>query len=218
MPFKKLIFSSALVLVTILLPACGGPDHLDVYQQLERPPQLEITPSTEVAAITDESVISNGLGNNIKLVGNKTAPLLKLNLEFDNTWQVLEKVLKHQKIAITDHDREQGQYLVNFDTDSYQTESGFFTGIGEKLFTESFGLRKYQLTVKQVGESTQIIAKDIGAITTEADREDGIEEVVDPKLKGPADSEFRLITALYKHLRDGFVEPEMRQRKGGLLN
>ncbi|MEQ1636121.1 MAG: outer membrane protein assembly factor BamC [Methylococcales bacterium] len=214
MQLKKIIARFGFVVATILLQACGGTDHVDVYEQLERPPQLAIVPSTEVATITDETVISNGLGDNVKLVGKKDAPLLKLNLDFDNTWQVLGKILHHRKIAITDHDREQGQYLVNFDTNKYQENSGFFEGLGEKMFADDFGLRKYQLSVKQVGKSTIIIPKDMGAITTEADREEQVDEVLDPKLKGPADSEFRLISVLYKSLRDGFVEPEMRHERG----
>lgn len=200
-------------LAATLLTACSGSGPVDAVDQLARPPQLVVTPSSEPPTITDETVISNGLGKNVKLLGKKTAAILKLNMDFDNAWQLLGKVLRLHKITITDHDREQGHYLVNFDTDAYKAEAGFFSGLSERLFTESYGLRKYRLTMKQTGESTFIIATDIGAITTEADVEDGVDEVVDSKVKGPDDSEFRLVSTLYKTLRDGFVEPEVQHKR-----
>lgn len=211
---RKIIPHSRWLLLASLLQACGGEAPVDVYEQLERPPQIAITPSTEAPHIDDENIVRNGLGNNIKMLGKKNAPLLKLNLDFDNAWLIVDKALRFKKITITDHDREQGYYLVNFDTDTYKPDTGFLEGLGSQLFSENFGLRKYQLSLKQIGKFTIIVTKDLGAITKEADPEENEDEVVDPKIKAPEDSQMRLISTLYTTLRDGFVEPEVKSKNG----
>ena len=215
MHIKQLV---SIALTALLIQACSSePKTMDAFDHLERPPQLKITPHTdvsEVASITDEMQAHNGLSNKISLQGNKSAPVLKLSMDFDNTWQLLRKVLSHQKIAITDHDRDRGHYLVTFDTDTYRADEGFFSGLSDKVFTDSYGLRKYQLAVTNQNKYTHITAIDIGAVTTEADPDDAIEEIVDTHVKGPEDSALRLLTTLYKSLHDGFVEPEMRHGRG----
>lgn len=200
-----------------LLVGCGG-NSLDAYEQLAQPPQVDKSPSPEIelAAIEDETITSNGLGSKILLVGNKTTPTLKLKVDFDHAWLLLGKVLRHQKLLVTDHDRDQGQYLVTFDTNIFKADTGFFEGISDSVFGDNYGLRKYQLTVKQASRFTVIVAKDIGAITTEADPEDNIVEVVNANSDGPEDTEWRILSGIYKNMRDGFVEAEMQHKKGFL--
>lgn len=215
MDLKRIRLKMIAFAVVSLLQGCGG-KSLDAYERLEQPPQIITTPSPEVAAIDDETITSNGLGSKIILVGSKATPTLKLNVDFDHAWLLLGKVLHYQKILVTDHDREQGQYLVTFDTSRHQQDTGFFAGLSDKVFGESYGLRKYQLTVKQASRFTIIVAKDIGEVTTEANPEDNVYEVVDAQSKGPEDTEWRILSGIYKNLRDGFVEAEIQPKKGFL--
>jgi hypothetical protein len=214
MQVKKLSVSVKCIVIAILLQACGGKDPIDAYEQLERPPQIAITPSAESIAVADEKLVSNGLGDKIQRLGKKSSPLLKLNLDFDNTWLLLDKVLRHLKIRVSDHDRERGHYLVSFGTDASKENDSFWPGLTNLFFADKIKLRKYQLSVMQAGAFTDIIAKDVGAVTIEADPDEHIEEVVDQKIKGAADSEAQLLSVLYKHLHDGFVESEKSHKKG----
>jgi uncharacterized lipoprotein len=171
-------------------------------------------PSFELPAIVDENVATNGLGERVKLQGKKSAPYLTLVLDFDRTWQLLNKVFNQRKIAVTDHDREQGLYLVNFDVDTADQDEGFLASLGSSVFADKFGVRKYQLRVTHEGAQSRVVASDLGAITTEAEPEEEIQEVVDKTIKGPEDSTLRLLTTLHKIIREGFIEPEVRHGRG----
>lgn len=206
-----------LLTLSLLLPltACStDPSPVDPFEQLERPPKLARVPSHELPAIVDENVATNGLGERVKLQGKKSAPYLTVAMDFDRTWQLLNKVFNQRNIAVTDHDREQGLYLVNFDVDSADPDEGFFSSLGSSVFADKYGLRKYQLRVTYVGAQTRVVASDLGAITTEADPEEEIQEVVNKSVKGPEDSTLRLLSTLHKIIREGFVEPEVRHGRG----
>lgn len=195
------------LLSVLLLSACSGERQLDAYEQLERPPQVpNMQPAIEEAEISEESVTTDGLGPKVKMVGKKTAPLLRLSVGFDSAWQAVNTVLRHEKITITDHDRQQGYYQVTFNLDAHAEDKGLLFDLGDKLFGDSFGLRKYQINLRRTEKHIYILASDLGAVTTEADA--GVEEVVDSHSKGPEDSEWRLLSVLYKGLRDGYAEEE----------
>lgn len=230
MQIKQLLINAASLLLLIgLLQACSGNSHKsDAYEKLEEPPQIVSAHITEAPGIEDETLITNGLGEKVIIQGSDISPVLILSMEFDNAWLILEQVLKHEKILVTDRNREQGYYLVSFDTDSYAPEDSnkpeesvspdgypesggsFLENLNRSFFAKNYGLRKYQLSVKQPGKQTLVTAKDLGAITTPKDEADGKEEVVDESVKGPENSKRRLLATLYKRLHDGFTESEKR--------
>ncbi len=218
-------------LMILLLPACGSKHH-DAYELLERPPQLAINPNIQTPKIIDETLVTNGLGDRVNLSGSQYAPILTLSMNFETSWEILEQVMKHKNFMLTDRNRSDGIFLVTFDTDAYQASNeketkkdeplegtydadgvyssdhglmGLLTG---SLFSSKTSFRKYQLTVKQVGNNTLVIAKDIGAVTTQKNISDNTDEVVDASISGPDDSQRRLLSTLYKYLHDGFSERE----------
>lgn len=219
----KQLLNVTLIILTI--PACGGGKH-DAYELLERPPQLAINPSNEAPKIVDQTVVTNGLGDKVNLSGGQN-PILTISTNFETSWEMLEQVMKHKNFMITDRNRADGTFLVTFNTDAYPSDDkdeplkgshdangvyssnqglmGLLTG---SMFSSSSSLRKYQLTVKQIGTNTLVITKDIGAVTTQKNIADDVDEVVDASISGPSDSQRRLLATLYKYLHDGFSERE----------
>ncbi len=216
MYIKRLSGSTQCILLVALLQACGGTKNhspVDAYEQLERPPQMAITPSTEDANPADENLAHKGLGNKIQLLGEKSSPLLKLSVDFDNAWLLLEKALHHQKITITDHDREHGHFLVNFAPESSKEDEGLWAEFTGLFFDKKVNLRKYLLSVRWADQYTEVVVKDVGAVTTEADAEKQVGEVVDKTIKGAPNGKWQLLSALYKNLHDGFAEDTEKRQK-----
>lgn len=213
-----------LLFTSLLLISCAGSNAgiQNAYEKLEVPPEIVAIPSKEVATDKDDKLRTNGLGTKVSLQGSDEVSLLVVEDDFDKTWAFLEQVLRHNKIMITDRNRDQGYLWVNFDTGKYDSEEGvysagdgvyasedgFLSGLSHTFLGKTSNWRKYQLSVKKMDkpEFTQISAVDKGAITKFADRREKIEEVVDPKIAGPENSQKRILSVLYKSLQEGFEE------------
>lgn len=195
------------MLSMVFLQACSSSKTVDHFEKLEEPPEIVTLPSTEIASIDQETAITEGLGNNVSLLGKENTPIITVSMDFENTWQLLDHILKHEKMLITDRNRDEGYYLVSFDLDEYaKTDKGFLDRVNQSLFTSNLGIRKYQLTVRGVGKQTMISAQDLGLVTKAGDEDGYSQEIIDSSNKGPENSQRLILSAIYKDLHDGFKE------------
>lgn len=221
--YHKTLLFTAIVLMLMFVAACSNTNKLDPYDTLQVPPQIIPIPSKEVALDKDDKLLTQGLGDKVKLLSNATAPMLVVEESFEKTWERLEQVLRHHKIRVTELNRDQGYLWVNFDVDkfagdnvgaysagdgTYTSGSGLLEGFSHSWFGSKYGFRKYQLLVKTSSQQTvtHITASDMGAITKLADKKEKIEEVVDAKISGPDDSPQLLLKTIFTSLHDGYTE------------
>ena len=191
------------------LQACSSSKTVDHFEKLEEPPEIVTISHPEPASIDQETAITEGLGNNVSLLGKENTPIITVSMDFEKTWQLLDHVLKHEKMLITDHNRDEGYYLVNFDLDAYaKADKSFLERVTHTLFTDNLGIRKYQLTVRGVGKQTMITAEDLGSVAKAKTDEANTDGIVDSENKGPENSQRLILSVIYKDLHDGFKEQD----------
>ncbi len=192
------------------LAACStsSKPEIDPYEVLAAPPQLIVKPLLEAPSTKSDKLVTKGLGDKAVLHGPEEMPKIEIDESFDNTWQLLEQILRNQKITVTDRNRDKGYWLVNFDLEQMHANSGFWHNVDHSLFGQNLGLRKYQITVRRMENKplTEIRVNDLGAITRPANKEEKIDELVDANSPAPQDSQMRLLSVLFKRLHDGFEE------------
>lgn len=207
-------------LLPAALVACSA-DAPEPYEILAKPPQIVVIP-TENASSTEDKIRTKGLGDKVTLNTAVSPPVIEVNESKETTWDLVEHALRHQRISMSDRNRDKGYVLVNYtvdvdaetirNTDGVAEEEGLLSGF---FNSKNESLHKFQLNIKPVeGKSiTRISTKDLGAITRLAKPKEDITEVVDPKADSPKNSEEQLLSTLYKLLRDGYDESSsLRER------
>lgn len=155
-------FRVKLVLVSVsclYVLACAPPRQYQDNSSLEKPPQLAVnkTKYTVDDSVTD---IAKGLGDKVSLTDN----VLLLKQPFNSAWGTLEQALKLNNIAITDRNREQGRYYVQYDPDEVEDKAeGFLAQASFFIFQDEYERLPYVLQMVQSSEGVKIKATAIDA-------------------------------------------------------
>lgn len=165
---------------------------------LEVPPGYHIR-AAELKAATvaapEKIEQKKGLGDQVSLSGAENQAILTLDKNFDRAWIIVVKALKLADLKITDRNRDEGTYHVNYDPDTAAsnniTEQFIFT-----LFNDQFEENSYLLTLLEEDQKVTISAQlrppiiDPELYQDEEDREP------------PIDASSQLINYLYTTIRD----------------
>lgn len=196
------------VLVSLCLVSCGTVEdpHYRDTSRLELPPNLQPgRESIQQKTSDEEGVIRDsdgrkGLGSLVSMSAAEP-PTLKLEQPFDVAWNTLASAFRQSKLEIRDRDRDKGLYYVEFDPDDYVPEDASVLGRMGNLLADDYSKAVYVLTVtREDGETAVTAAKASSA------EQGGLAGAVDEKEK--PDGAERLLSFLYRKLRDGWTEKE----------
>jgi len=191
---KKIYF-----LLLLFLVSCSDTKNTR-YQDtstLEMPPEMEIVEKPAVAEPKIiEDIVDKGLGDSVVLSGPTEEPLIKIKKMFDRSWGIVEQALKLNEIEITDKNREEGVFYVNFDPDA-QTSDGseLFDGMTFSFFNDEYEEAAYKLTVVWRESNTEVNAELAGQTNMDMLNDD-------EDFGGSVDAGAKLIKKLYKTIRD----------------
>tara|TARA_Y100000741_G_scaffold237786_1_gene181976 strand:- start:1106 stop:1831 length:726 start_codon:yes stop_codon:yes gene_type:complete len=76
---------------------------------------------------------------------------IELNLEYSRSWAAVDRALKEALITVSDLDRDQGVFFVEFS--KQEEEKGFI----RRLFSRESFKGKYQVIIKEVNENTCMV-------------------------------------------------------------
>ncbi len=163
---------------------------------LEQPPEMEIVEPAKVEPQRNEQENLTGLGDVVSLSTEDGEAVILVKKIFDRSWDMVGQTLELIQVEVTDKNREQGVYYVNFDADQQSSKD---KGLMEKTFflfeDDDYEEAAYKLFVKWNENNTEV--------STEL-----VEKVEDDFLdeKGDFDSKEdggeKLIHLLYKTMRD----------------
>lgn len=178
-----------------ILVGCGSVQSYQDTSALENPPELEIV---KVPYPKNKRDVDMGLGDVVLLVGGTK---IFLKQSFNRAWGTLETALEFNDIKITDRNRKEGRYYVQYDPDTYKDKDK-----EEALL----GLAAFFLFQNQYNEATYLIhiAKHLQGVSIKIDLS---EEKIPDLLDDGEDLEFddeqddgsrRLLRHLYVTLRN----------------
>lgn len=210
-PFRSFRLLGCGMVTGCLLVACGNQPKVDAYENIQQPPDLQITPSFDTQQGKNDALLKKGLGEQIKLNENMRGSVLLLTLDKDTALQVLESALEYHHIEIIDQNHEQGYVVVqikgekpasakadatdeHYDADGvYSSGEGFLNNISGMLSSKpteagSEEIYQYKLSAKQKEGVTVISALPVKLAYK-------VQSVTQQK---------QLFLTLYKSLREGF--------------
>lgn len=195
---KTLKIALFLIIAAHILSACTEIKSTK-YQDtshLESPPEMEIIETAKAKVEYQEEKEVTGIGKHVVLAGTTKNPVLKIKKLFDRSWSIVEQALKLNEVKVTDKNRDQGVFYVDFDPDSKDDkDSG---SISFSLFSDDFEEASYKLTVIWRESDTEVSAE--LTQTESSDLLDDDEDKVD--FDSSIDSGAILIKTLYKTIRD----------------
>ena len=153
---KQQILITRLLLMSCLLwqAGCTQNKKFQDNSALEKPPQLEIIETAQEPVI-DENV-NTGLGEAVILSGGK----LILKQPFNKAWNTLGTALEFMNIEITDRNRENGEYFVNYDPDNANRKNGeLLDDVSFFLFEDQYANAPYKLNVSKKEESVEVTSE-----------------------------------------------------------
>lgn len=199
MVFKKYFLS---VLISLVLVSCANDDKARYKDtsHLEKPPEMEVVETAKVVVEEDKRIKNKGLGEeNVSYTGSAENPVMKIKKLFDRSWGLVEQALKLSEIEITDKNREQGVFYVNFDPDAQDSkDTELIDSVSFFFFEDEYENAAYKLLVKWRETDTEVTAELVDQVNTDLldddeDRED---------FEGSVDGGARLLKTLYKVIRD----------------
>ena len=157
---------------------------------------MEIAETAKEVVVEEDKEISNtGLGDEyVSYSDSAEKPMMKIKKLFDRSWILVEQALKLSKIEITDKNRDQGFFYVNFDPDAEESNDN----VTFLFFEDEYDAAAYKLIVEWSETTTEVTAELVNGVNTDSpddeDREDFEGSVVDGGAK--------LLKKLYKTIRD----------------
>jgi outer membrane protein assembly factor BamC len=196
---------SVLILIPLVLVSCAETEksRYKDTSHLEMPPELEIIETEKVAVSEYEKLTNTGLGDDVLYEGSAgEPPVMKIKKLFDRSWDLIEQALKLSEIEITDKNREQGFFYVNFDPDARDSkDAGILDGMSFfffVFFVDEYAAAAYKLKVGWAETNTEVTAELVDQVNT--DLLDDDEDMED--FEGSVDDGAMLLKKLYKTIRD----------------
>ena len=186
-----------LSLISFVLISCaeGEKSRYKDISHLEMPPEMEIAETEPVVVGEYEKLTNTGLGDDVSYTGSDESPVMKIKKLFDRSWVLLEQALKLSEIEITDKNREQGVFYVNFDPDARDSKDSELIDSVSFFFFEG-DAAAYKLKVEWRETDTEVTAE-----LVEQDNTDILDDD-----KGDFDESFdggsKLLKRLYRTIRD----------------
>ncbi len=152
MQYKFLVKLILVNISCLYVSACSTPRQYQDNSNLEQPPQLAVN-KTNYAL--DNSVVSiiKGLGDKVSLSEN----ILLLKQPFNSAWDTLEQALKLNNMLITDRNREQGRYYIQYDPDEVADKAeGFLARASFFIFQDEYERLPYVLQMVKSSEGVKI--------------------------------------------------------------
>ena len=147
-----------------------------------------------------EKLTNTGLGDeNVSYTGSAEKPVMKIKKLFDRSWILVEQALKLSEIEITDKNREQGFFYVNFDPDAQGSkDTELIDSVSFFFFEDEYEAAAYKLIVKWNETDTEVTAELANQINTDLLDDDEDKEDFEGSIDGGAE----LLKKLYKTIRD----------------
>lgn len=162
MKLFKLIF----ILPLTLIIGCSQffPDKEKDYVYSKEVTPLEIPPDLQAeksSSKLDLAIVPATLSNTITRIDKGGAASLHINSSFAHAWRVVGKALTATSIEITDKNRSNALYFVQYDPDLQIVQDGSFWDEVVFFFGSDPNQEKpYQVYLTQTGQGTDIIVRD----------------------------------------------------------
>ena len=160
-------------------------------EMLERPPTLIVDKQSQSPNVIEENApaeASPGLGDKVTM--SETGPLrLTIKQPFDQAWNTVALALKQQEFAITDRNREKGQFYIVYKPGGFLSKLLDFSGTGHNE-------ANYKLTLEDKDGET--------AVTVTLIEPDNTSVGPDGYYDAPQDKSEALLQTLYNALHDDF--------------
>jgi outer membrane protein assembly factor BamC len=195
MLFKNCFF---LALFSLVLVSCAESKNSRFRDtsHLEKPPEMEIAETAkEVVAEEDKEISSTGLGDEyVSYSDSAEKPMMKIKKLFDRSWILVEQALKLSKIEITDKNRDQGFFYVNFDPNAEESNDN----VTFLFFEDEYDAAAYKLIVEWNETATEVTTELVNRVNTDLPDEEDMEDFEGSVVDGGA----KLLKKLYKTIRD----------------
>jgi outer membrane protein assembly factor BamC len=195
MLFKNCFF---LALFSLVLVSCAESkkSRFRDTSHLEKPPEMEIAETAkEVVAEEDKEISSTGLGDEyVSYSDSAEKPMMKIKKLFDRSWILVEQALKLSKIEITDKNRDQGFFYVNFDPNAEESNDN----VTFLFFEDEYDAAAYKLIVEWNETATEVTTELVNRVNTDLPDEEDMEDFEGSVVDGGA----KLLKKLYKTIRD----------------
>ena len=192
---------SVLVFISLVLASCAETEksRYKDTSHLEMPPEMEIVETEKVVVSEYEKLTNTGLGDNVLYEGSPEPPVMKIKKLFDRSWVLIEQALKLSEIEITDKNREQGVFYVNFDPDARDSKDAeLIDSVTFFFFEDEYDAAAYKLKVEWRETDTEVTAELVNQVNT--DLLDDDEDMED--FEESVDDGTKLLKKLYKTIRD----------------
>ena len=192
---------SVLVFISLVLVSCAETEksRYKDTSHLEMPPEMEIVETEKVVVSEYEKLTNTGLGDNVLYEGSAEPPVMKIKKLFDRSWVLIEQALKLSEIEITDKNREQGVFYVNFDPDARDSKDAeLIDSVSFFFFEDEYEAAAYKLKVEWRETDTEVTAELVNQVNT--DLLDDDEDMED--FEESVDDGTKLLKKLYKTIRD----------------
>ncbi|MEQ1637321.1 MAG: hypothetical protein ABL903_11565 [Methylococcales bacterium] len=212
-PFRSLTLLTLGSVTGCLLLACVNQIKVDAYENIQKPPDLQITSSHDTQPSKNDTLLIKGLSEQIKLNENTLGPILLLSLDKNTALQVLVSALEYHHIEIIDQNHEQDYVLIQIKNEKsasaradsadehygsdgiYSSGEGFLDNVSSlwtsKTETANEDIIRYKLSAKQKESTTFISAHQLA--TGASFKKPNVEH------------QKQLFLMLYKSLREGFA-------------
>lgn len=197
MSWQKYLVVSTIFPVLLGLGGCAD-NPTKKYRdtsELEQPPQLPIVVNASEQTEDAKPSPAKALADAVSLADDSH---LVINLPFDVSWRLLEKVAELSGMEVSDKNREKGQYYLIFDPDSADQKSPKDANLITDFFTSNnYPKGRYLLTFYENPRSVKVEAKFLEYVESDHSAQDGYAE------PAPADDGVaKLLKKLYSTLHD----------------
>jgi len=190
-----------LILISSVLVSCAEVEksRYKDTSHLEMPPEMEIVETEPVVVGEYEKLTNTGLGDDVSYMGPDEDPVMKIKKLFDRSWVLVEQALKLSEIEITDKNREQGVFYVNFDPDARDSkDTELIDNVSFFFFEDEYDAAAYKIKVKWRETDTEVTAELVDQVNTDLLDDDEDKE----DFEGSVDGGSKLLKKLYKTIRD----------------
>lgn len=186
------------VLVCLLVSACSSGDKNARYQdmaRLETPPVIIDTSRRKIQSNEVEDITAKGLGDVVSLGKDKMS--LTVTKSFGPSWEIVKQALRVSNIKVKDKNRTLGVFYVIYDPDDLESDdASVMDRMTFFLFKDEYEEMDYMLTLVEASSETKISVKQV---------DKDINDLLDDGegyIEGTVDSGSKLITALYKTIKN----------------
>ncbi|MDT8405636.1 MAG: outer membrane protein assembly factor BamC [Methylococcales bacterium] len=212
--------SWGMVILPLLLAGCGTDPRFQDTRALEHPPALPSATADASVAHFDPAIalksLQRGLGDKVRLQVSGQKTQLVLDASFPQAWFIVQATLQALRLSITDLDRQQGMYFVEFDPDQHpdsagKNRSGLFARMAAWFAADTYALRNYQLSLVEHGNSTYVAARYTPDELLPGEREQTDDE--QRYAQEPDDGPVRLLTLLHRALSKGLPKSAIDKKR-----